>query len=55
MRVLRNRTRTRSKPRRNANERGTRTGGTHVRPRKSPRRKATKGIWHNWLTEENYL
>lgn len=55
MRVLRSRTRTRSKPPRKVSGRSTRTRDTSVRTRKSPRRNSNKGIWHNWLMEENYL
>ncbi len=55
MRVLRNRTRTMSKPTRRANGRSTRTRGKYRRPRENLRRSTTKGIWHNWLMEENYL
>jgi hypothetical protein len=55
MRVLRSRTRTMSKPTRRANGRSTRTHGTYCRPRKNLPKNTTKGIWHNWLMEENYL
>jgi hypothetical protein len=55
MRALHNRTRTMSKPTRTANGRSTRTHGTYRRSRKNLRRNTTKGIWHNWLMEENYL
>ena len=55
MRVLHNRTRTMSKPTRRANGRSTRTHDTYSRTRKNLRRNMIKGIWHNWLMEENYL